>query len=123
MTKTFLALLILAIINLLTMGCAQPQNGSTGIAGPTGAQGPTGLQGAEGPRGQDGQIATVVQLCPGVPHYGTVYVETALCINNQLYGVYSANGGFLTFLPPGAYTSNGIGSACNLTVLPNCQVQ
>ena len=112
--------LLLVILALGVIGCAQPKNGSTGLAGP---KGDTGSKGDPGPVGQDGKIATVVNLCVGVPHYGTVYVETALCINNQLYAVYSVPGAFLTLLTPGAYSSNGIGSACNLTVLPNCVVQ
>lgn len=93
--------------------------GTSGLTGPSGSQGNTGLT---GPRGADGQIATVVQLCPGVTTYPGVFVEVALCINNQLYGVYSANNGFLTLLVPGSYTSNAIGSACNLTILDNCIV-
>lgn len=108
-----------------TPGQAGPR-GEAGIDGQQGSAGNTGTPGstgAQGPAGADGKIATVVQLCPGTPVYGSVYVETAICINNQLYGVYSANGGFLTLLTPGAYSSNAIGSACSLTVLPNCEIQ
>ena len=64
---------------------------------------------------------TVVQLCPGTPTH-TVFIETALCINGELQGVYSQNGGFLTKLTPGAYTSSGIGSACNFTITGGCNV-
>ena len=84
--------------------------------------GPVGATGATGPSGADGTAFTVVQLCPGVPSYPGTFIETALCIDNQLYAVYSANDGFLTLLTPGSYSSDGIGSSCNLTVLPNCVV-
>lgn len=98
-----------------------------GIAGcmPPGLDGRNGNDGATGAPGRDGVDAVpvrVVQLCPGTTNYPTVFVEIALCIENELWGVYSANGGFLTKLPPGAYQSNAIGSACNLTVLSNCEV-
>lgn len=122
---------ILVILLTLTMvvACRGPRGdqgiqGLPGIGetGPAGRDGNDGATGPQGPAGADGQIATVVPLCPGVSSYPGVFVEAALCINNQLYGVYSANGGFLTELPPGNYTSNAIGSACNLTVQPNCVV-
>lgn len=93
--------------------------GDDGVAGNDGAKGDTG---ETGPKGEDGEIATVVQLCPGTSNYG-VFVETALCINNKLYGVYSIHGGFLTYLAPGNYSSNGVGSACNFSVLPDCIVE
>ena len=79
------------------------------------------MPGVAGPAGADGRIATVVPLCPGVSNYGT-FVEVGMCINGQLYAVYSANGGFMTLLAPGNYASNAIGSACNLTVHSNCIV-
>lgn len=63
-----------------------------------------------------------VKLCPGTPSYPSVFVEYALCIESQLYGVYSANDGFLALLPPGNYASNAIGSSCNFTVALNCVV-
>lgn len=94
-------------------GCAKPKDGEQGVQGEKGNPGPVGT---------DGRIATVVQLCTGTTTYSNVFVEVALCINNELYGVYSANGGFLTKLPPGNYSSNAIGSACNLQVLANCVV-
>lgn len=80
-----------------------------------------GDPGVQGPKGADGTTITLVQLCPGVSNYGT-FIEVAMCIDDNLYGVYSANNGFLTYLPPGNYTSNAIGSACNLTIQPHCVV-
>jgi hypothetical protein len=91
------------------------EKGDTGAQGEQGIQGEQGSTGAQGPRGADGTTITIVQLCPGAPSYGT-FVELAQCINGKLYGVYSANGGFLAYFADGNYTSNGIGSACNLTV-------
>jgi len=86
-------------------------------------QGPQGIQGDAGPRGADGTQITIVQFCPGVtPTYPTTFPEVGLCIDNQLYAVYSANNGFLVLVTPGRYSSNAIGSSCSFTVLPNCVV-
>lgn len=63
-----------------------------------------------------------VQFCPNTTTYPTTFSEVAFCINNNLYAVYSANDGFLTLIPPGNYTSNGINSTCTFQVLPNCIV-
>jgi hypothetical protein len=63
-----------------------------------------------------------VQFCgsTGVQSYPSTFNESGLCINQKVYAVYSANGGFLTYLPPGAYTSSGIGSSCNFTITTGC---
>lgn len=111
-------LFIWAIV-LLT-GCQGPE----GIRGPIGATGSSGqsIVGPQGPAGQNGSNGldstpiAVVNLCTEAPSYPGVFVEVALLINNRLYAVYSQNGGFMTYLPPGNYSSNGIGSACNFTV-------
>jgi|ERR1035437_5500528 hypothetical protein len=119
MNKLFAIAMMVATVGMF--GCAQGEKGDSvqGLTGATGEQGPQGLT---GPTGADGHIATIVQLCPGTPSYASVFVEVAMCINDQLYGVYSANGGFLTLLPPGTYNSNAIGSACTLTVSAHCIV-
>ncbi len=101
--------------------------GERGLPGGTGARGSDGLSivGPPGPAGldgADGTVITFVNLCPGVTSYPGVFVEVAMCVNGDLYGVYSANGGFMTYLPPGTYHSNAIGSACNLTIGSNCAV-
>lgn len=90
-----------------------------GAVGAPGSQGPIGSPGVPG---SPGTVVTIVNLCPGVTVYPSAFVETALCIQGNLYGVYSANDGFLTYFPPGNYASNAIGSACNLTIEPNCVV-
>lgn len=111
-------LLYAALISTaLLTGCGHFK-GEQGAKGDTGS---VGAKGETGPVGADGQIATVVQLCPGYSNYG-VFIEMALCINSKLYGVYSQNGGFLTLLAPGRYSSSGIGSACSFTVNSNCEV-
>lgn len=134
----------LIVITLLLTGCCPPgyvtgPRGAQGVAGPSGEKGdtggigpqglpglsivgPVGPAGINGTNGVDATPVTVVSLCPGVTTYPGIFVEVALCISGDLYGVYSANGGFLTYLPPGRYTSNAIGSACNLTVGTNCAV-
>ena len=79
-----------------------------------------GQQGATGAAGTNATSVTIVPLCPGVSNYGT-FIEIGLCMNSKLYGVYSANNGFLTYLASGSYSSNAIGSACNL-VINGCTV-
>jgi len=99
------------------------QKGDTGAQGEAGPQGPAGADGADGADGQDATPITVVRLCPGVSVYPSTFVEVAFCLDNRLYAVYSANGGFQTEIPPGIYSSNAIGSACSFRVLPNCGIQ
>jgi hypothetical protein len=72
--------------------------------------------GNNGKNGLDAQGIGVVQFCPGTPAYPSTFLEVGLVINNKVYGVYSTNGGFLTYLPPGNYTSNAVGSTCNFTL-------
>jgi len=88
-------------------------------------QGPKGNDGAAGVTGKPGMDitpVTVVQFCPGKPTYPSTFPEDGICLNGNIYAVYSANDGFLTLLPPGAYLSNAVGSSCDFTVKPNCQV-
>lgn len=94
---------------------------SNGVDGQSivGPQGPVGLSGSNG---IDATPITLVQFCPGTTVYPSTFVEIGLCISNNIYAVYSANNGFLTYIPPGNYSSNAIGSSCSFTVLPNCQI-
>ena len=93
-----------------------------GPTGGTGGTGPQGVPGPTGPAGAAGTVISIVQLCPGfVAAYPSIFPEVAECINGELYGVYSANGGFLSALPSGTYYSNGIGASCNL-VIDGCSV-
>lgn len=84
--------------------------------------GANGTNGVNGLDGTDATPVTIVKLCPGVSTYPSVFIESAICLNNKLYGVYSANSGFLTEILPGNWSSNAIGSSCNLTVSVNCVV-
>lgn len=120
------------------------QNGATGAVGPqgeTGEAGPQGEAGVNGTNGVDGQDGAVgatgaqgipgaagtsvfaVKLCPGVPVvYPTSFPESALCLQNKLYGVYwDGIHAFLAELPPGNYSSTSP-QGCNLRVGLNCQV-
>lgn len=123
-----LAVILFVLIVLGFIGCAHPEQGAPGVAGAVGATGPQGPAGQDGSNGRDGangadgQPARVITLCPGVTVYPSAFVEVALCINNELFGVYSTHGGFLTKFPPGTYSSNTVGTACTLTVQPNCVV-
>lgn len=110
--------------------------GATGLSGPSGAvgaqgavgqqgpQGSQGVQGQAGAQGASGTSVTPVQLCDDgfVATYPSVFPESALCIGERLYGVYSANGGFLAYLPPGTYVSNGINASCKFIIENGCKV-
>lgn len=118
MSRTMYLLTLLALAG----ACGR---GATGLQGASGVAGLTGPSGAEGPTGANGIDATpvtVVKLCQGVTAYPATFTEVAFCVGGQLYGTYSANGGFSTLLPPGQYNSNGINSTCTFTVAANCQV-
>jgi hypothetical protein len=69
-----------------------------------------------------GTVITPVQFCPGTTSYPGEFNEVGFCINNNLYAVYSANNGFLTYIPNGYYNSNAIGSSCNFYVNSNCVI-
>lgn len=89
-----------------------------------GGQGQPGqsIQGPQGSPGSPGTQIGEVQLCPGTPVYPNTFVEFAQCVDGDLYAVYSANDGFWTYLPPGNYQSNAIGSSCNFQVVFGCTV-
>lgn len=98
-------------------------NGAVGSKGDKGDDGDRGHDGDDGHDGEDSSPITMVKLCPETTSYsGHIFVEYGICMNHQLWGVYSANGGFLSYFPPGAYSSAGIGSSCNLTIGSNCSV-
>lgn len=128
----FLIALLGSLLPLLFCGCAgkdgqQGIQGETGNPGATGPVGPKGDQGDTGPDGRpgaDGTLVTLIKFCPNaVASYPLVFPEYGICVNNQIYAVYSGNDGFLTIIPPGRYSSNAIGSACNFTVASNCVIQ
>lgn len=108
-------LIYLALLTVCLMSCSGHTVGQ-------GNAGPQGIAGPKGDTGADGTSATVVQLCPGTSNHN-VFVEVALCLDKKLYAVYSQNGGFLTLLSPGEYSSRAIGSACDFYVAPNCVIE
>lgn len=97
-----------------------------GPQGPVGLQGLPGEQGSKGDRGDQGipgESLTHIQLCGScVGAYPSVFPEYGTCQNGQLWGVYSANGGFDTLILPGTYSSNGINCSCSFIVSENCVV-
>lgn len=118
---------LLLLIIFFAVGCGQIEQGPPGPMGPQGLNGATGqvgAQGPQGPAGTPGTVVTAVQLCPATftPVYPTEFPESALCVGGNLYGVYSANGGFLAELPPGQYSSDGINASCTFTIEANCVV-
>lgn len=91
--------------------------------GQDGSNGSNGTNGTNGANGTNGTVITTVQFCAPsfVSSYG-VFPEIGLCIDDQMIGVYSANGGFLAPLPSGNYSSNGINASCTFTIHPHCVV-
>lgn len=114
------------VVLLLLASCAPRPglNGATGETGNPGAVGPSGPKGDQGNPGQDLTPVTLIKFCANsVASYPLVFPEYGLCINHQIYAVYSTNGGFLTVIPPGRYNSNAVGSVCDFTVAANCVIQ
>lgn len=146
----FIMGILLSLMLFMSLTGCTGRKGDTGASGQSGAVGPQGplvpvltqpATPTECPtggvditvgstvsticNGTDGANATPVtevQLCPGTPSYPSLFPEYALCIEGTLYGVYSANGGFLAELPPGTYSSDGINDSCTLVIGPNCSV-
>ena len=76
-----------------------------------------------GTNGTNGTVITPIQFCTNFTQsYPNTFAESGICINNTMYGVYSANGGFLAELPPGTYSSDGINASCTFTIGQNCTV-
>lgn len=109
----------LIVLMLMLSAC----KGSSGNDGAQGSPGNPGSAGPQGATGANGATINVVTFCPGTTSFPTTFLEVGLCINNQIYGVYSANNGFLALLPPGTYNSNAVGSNCDFTIAANCVVQ
>lgn len=85
--------------------------------------GAAGQTGAVGATGSDATPVMVVQFCTGFTQsYPNTFAESGICVNNEMLGVYSENGGFLAVLPPGNYSSDGINSSCTFTIGANCTV-
>jgi len=123
------ALLIvgLLLLTVILTACAGPKGdvGATGVPGHIGLPGNDGAVGPSGPPGSPGLDANpvrVVQFCPGVTVYPSAFLEIGFIIGGKLYAVYSANDGFLAQIPPGNYSSNAVGSACNFTVNPDLSI-
>lgn len=130
-TLSKVGMFVLALVILCCAPLKDIGKGPVGAPGPKGSSGQDGSNGAQGntgttgPQGNNGTSVAPIQLCPAsyVPSYPNVFPEYALCLGDQLFGVYSANGGFLALLPPGTYSSNGISASCTFTIQPNCVVQ
>ena len=100
-------------------------NGTNGVDGINGTNGSNGVNGTNGTNGQDGTPGTIIspiQFCDGQTTYPSSFPEVGFCINHKIYAVYSANGGFLTEVAPGNWSSNGIGVSCNFTVSDDCVI-
>lgn len=109
----------LLVITFSILSC----QGHRGDQGDVGLTGSVGQKGDQGIPGQNPTPVTWLQFCPGTTVYPSTFIEGGFCINGNVYAVYSANNGFLTFLPPGTYNSNAFNSVCSFILLPNCLVQ
>lgn len=108
----------LVFLTVMLIGCAKGPQGDNGTQGVTGPQGPEGV--ALAPSGSN---PLPIMLCIGVEaKYLKNFPRWALCINNNLYGFYAENGGFMSILPPGHYESAGLVAMCVFTVSSNCVV-
>lgn len=102
------------VLNVAGGADVECADGSAGFI----SNGQVGPKGDQGTSGQDITPITMVQFCDAgyIPMYPSVFPEYGMLIGGKLYGVYSANGGFLVQLPPGTYSSNGINASCTFTV-------
>ena len=64
-----------------------------------------------------GSVVQAVQFCPNQTSYPGTFSEVGFCIQGVLYAVYSLNNGFMSQIPSGQYSSNGVNSSCNFTVV------
>lgn len=109
------------VLTLLVAGVVVALSGCRGDRGEDGMsiqgeQGISGTNGINGINGVDAAPTTFVKLCNETPSYPSTFVEYGICLQGKLYGVYSTNGGFLTYLPNGRYRSKAVGSCCDFTV-------
>lgn len=111
------------IIAFYLAACAGPRGhdgssivGPVGPSGETGAVGPKGPSGSTGAQGPAGTGVAAVKFCSQTAYYPSVFPEYGLCLNQQLFAVYSTNGGYLAYIPNGSYYSNAVGSQCNFHV-------
>lgn len=70
----------------------------------------------------NGTQVVPVQFCLATTTYPSTFSEVGFCIDGSLYAVYSTNSGFMTEIPPGTYSSDGVNSSCTFTVSANCKV-
>lgn len=101
-------------------------NGVNGVDGQPGVPGIDGINGTNGTNGENGAPGTQIvptQFCvnSGATVYPSNFPEFGLCIDGKMYGVYSANNGFLALLPDGTYSSNPVGPQCTF-VIAGCTV-
>jgi hypothetical protein len=107
---------------------AAPNGGSLITCGNTqslvlnGTNGLNGSNGTDGTNGTSGTVVAPIQFCSGSGSYPSTFPEVGFCIGGNIYAVYSANGGFLTEVLPGTWSSDGINSSCTFTVGPDCKV-
>jgi len=87
-----------------------------------GTNGLNGSNGTDGTNGTSGTVVAPIQFCSGSGSYPSTFPEVGFCIGGNIYAVYSANGGFLTEVLPGTWSSDGINSSCTFTVGPDCKV-
>lgn len=96
-------------------------NGSTlisnGAPGANGADGVNGTNGINGLNGSPGTSVSSVQFCAGSAN---AYPEVGFALGTAVYGVYwDGRNAWLSYLPPGAYSSTSSSVPCNFTINAN----
>lgn len=140
----------LILIMLMLSGCGSSPYGVVGPQGATGTTGQSGTSctvtnvaigqpGApnggsllscgdnsslvlNGTPGNNGTSISPIQFCLGTTTYPNEFNEMGFCVEGNIYAIYSVNGGFMTLIPPGSYSSNAINSSCNFSVENNCVI-
>jgi hypothetical protein len=94
-----------------------PNGGLNIIVGSVATAVCNGQNGTNGMNGTNATPLEFIQFCQGfTPNYPGTFPEYGIVYGTQVYGVYSANGGFLALLPPGEYSSDGINASCTFTI-------
>lgn len=131
-TKTLLILLMTgcgtnqAIITPVNCSVELIDNGSI-ITCPDGSSTiiSNGKDGEKGEVGQNGSSTEIVsiKLCPYTDNYPNVFPEYAVCIDNELFGVYwDSKNAWLAKIIPGYYASTSTSAPCTFEVKENCEV-
>jgi hypothetical protein len=77
------------------------------------------LNGSDGQNGSPGTVVAPIKFCHAscaATSYPNNFPEVGFKIDGKIWAVYSKNGGFLTEIVPGRYSSQGVGCSCTFVV-------